>query len=275
MDPPPQDCDINPYLPPANADGAAAPEGPPVLKDLRLRGWLAISAISLQCVMGFASMFLPITSTVMLGRITVVIVALAILSMILFLRWLLGVAVNTLRINPRSGITPGWSVGCYFVPLVNWVLPCVHMRAFIRECHPEGAPAGMQGLAVVWWVTFLFRGKRPVGILSMASWGEWLWLGVVTLCTVVSWIIVCFLITRISRRHFEFRWSDIPAARRPGMLSQVAEIARRRDGAQAPPGPVGSRLPPRRVAQRPISLEEQNRLIHQLDSNGKPDSPPP
>lgn len=274
MDPSARETDINPYLPPSETEDPFDPKGPAVLKDLRLRGWLAISAISLQCVISAAPLFISVSSTVMLGRVLLVNAVSLSLSMILFLRWLHGVAANTLRINPQSGIGTGWCMGCYFVPFVNWVLPCIHMRAFIRECHPQGAPAGMQGLAVAWWISFQLRGLPTrvlpkTGIWETAGWVAW------AAFTLVSWIIVWFLVTRISQRHYEFRWSDLPAARRPRMLSQMAEIARQRDGGQPPSGPVGSRLPPRRVAQRPISLEEQNHLIHQMDSSGKPESPPP
>lgn len=274
MDSSARETDINPYLPPSETEDPTAPKGPPVLKDLRLRGWLAISAISLQSVIGSVPLFIPANSTVMLGRIMVMQVVSLSLAIILFLRWIHGVAVNTRRINPQSNIGPGWSVGCYFVPFVNWVMPCIHMRAFIRECHPQGAPAGMLGLVIAWWITYQFRGI----VLKLIPWvgfGEILAPAAWAVFTLVSWTLVWFLVTRISRRHFEFRWSDLPAARRPRMLSQMAEIARQRDGAQTTPGPVGSHLPPRRVAQRPISLEEQSRLIHQIDTGAKPDSPPP
>lgn len=239
MDSSARETDINPYLPPSETDDPTAPKGPPVLKDLRLRGWLAISAISLQSVIHLAALVSPGLSDEMIHRLRIVNVALGVLSMILFLRWLLGVAVNTLRINPLSGITPGWIVGSYFVPFVNWVLPCIHMRAFIRECHPQGASAGMQGLAVAWWVSFLFHGSSNLSMLSKGGRAEMLIWGILIACTLVSWVTSWFLITRITRRHYEFRWSDFPAT------------------------------------QRPISLEEQSRLIHQMDADGKPDSPPP
>ncbi len=274
MDPSARETDINPYLPPSETEDPTAPKGPPVLKDLRLRGWFAISAISLQSVIGSVPLFIPASSTVMLGRIMVMQVVSLSLAIILFLRWIHGVAVNTRRINPQSSIGPGWSVGCHFVPFVNWVMPCIHMRAFIRECHPQGAPAGMLGLVIAWWITYQFRGI----VLKLIPWvgfGEILGPAAWVVFTLVSWSLVWFLVTRISRRHFEFRWSDLPAARRPQMLTQMAKIARLESGALPPSGPAGAALPPRRVAQRPISLEEQSRLIHQMDASCKPDTPPP
>lgn len=274
MDPSARETDINPYLPPSETEDPTAPKGPPVLMDLRLRGWLAISAISLQSVIGAAQLFIAVNTPNLLGRIMIVQLVSLSLSIILFLRWIHGVAVNTRRINPQSNIGPGWSVGCYFVPIVNWFMPCIHMRAFIRECHPQGAPAGMLGLVIAWWIPYQFRGIA-YRLVPLVGFGEILGPAAWAVCTLVSWTLVWFLITRISRRHYEFRWSDLPAARRPGMMSQMAEIARQRDGAQAPPGPVGSHLPPRRVVQRPLSLEEQSRLIHQIDADGKPDTPPP
>ena len=273
MDPSARETDINPYLPPSDTEHPSVPKGPAVLKDLRLRGWLALTAISLQCLIGFAILFYPFQSQVMLVRVQFVTAVSLSLSMILFLRWLHGVAVNTLRINPLSGIGTGWSVGCYFVPFVNWVAPCAHMRAFIRECHPEGAPAGMQGLAVAWWVSFQLRGL-PIRILPKAGVGEMVGWAAWVACTLVSWVTVWFLVTRISQRHFEFRWSDLPAARRPRILDQMAKMARLKEDPPLHCVPAGGSLPPRRLPQRPIPIDEQNRLFQELQHQENPDPPP-
>lgn len=268
MESPTQENAIDPYQPPTLDDSSEAIEGVAALKDPRLLGGLALAAISIQCVASFVMFVYPFASKATADGFQVGYGAALILSIILFLRWIHVIASNTRRINPLTTHDPAWCVGGYFVPVVNWVIPCTHMRSFIRECHPQRVPDGMQGVAVVWWASFVLRGIAgrilPSGGLGHAQ--AWVWV----IGTVLSWVSVSFLVSRISRRHFEFRWSELPASRRPRMLAGLAKPPLR-TVAPSQSASSGASLPPRRPAMRPVPIAEQNRLTQETPHVENPD----
>ncbi len=65
---------------------------------------------------------------------------------------------------PGLRYTPGWSVGWWFIPLANVVVPYLSMRELLRHA---GAPAGSRsdgggGQLGAWWLTYL--GSAVLGL---------------------------------------------------------------------------------------------------------------
>ena len=209
--------DFNPYQPPATAETLSPAPAPEVhrtnaLADPRFMGNVALVCISIQVFVKFA-MVPGVASLEGLFVVTVAHSLSFIGSIILFLIWLYRVASNVLRLDPRANIKPGWVVGSYFVPLVNWVMPVVSMRNIIRSSFFRSNPGALQMTAVVWWVAFMFS-----NIAQRFAREEPVMMGIWLLAITVSWICVIALVTRISRVQASFQWADLPQSRRPMMV---------------------------------------------------------
>ena len=75
--------------------------------------------------------------------------------------WIYRAARNTLDVAPGSGrITPGWSVGWFFVPIANYWMPFKAMRQTWNISHAPGDTnidrATIGPLFSVWWATWVF-----------------------------------------------------------------------------------------------------------------------
>ncbi len=81
---------------------------------------------------------------------------------IFFLRWFHRAYVNLIALGtPARRHNPGWAIGAFFVPFVNFVLPFLIAREISQESHaarlrkaPASNPAA-QGIVPLWWISFL------------------------------------------------------------------------------------------------------------------------
>lgn len=93
-----------------------------------------------------------------------------ILSGALILEWTWRANVNARGLGAAGmRFTPFWSVGWYFVPVANLVLPYDAMAEIWRaSAHPQGWPAQREPFVLrVWWVALIFA--FTLGILAAAS----------------------------------------------------------------------------------------------------------
>jgi hypothetical protein len=65
--------------------------------------------------------------------------------------------------------TPGWAVGCWFVPFVNFVWPLMAVQELWKASHPRASgrdwkDTSVSALAIVWWL--LFCATYVVGIVG-------------------------------------------------------------------------------------------------------------
>lgn len=87
-------------------------------------------------------------------------------SLVLFLVWTYRVVKNARLIDPREmKIGPGWAVGSYFVPFVNFVVPCVAL------CQASRASGRGTGLVILWWLLTIGQilGIAVLGVLFFRS----------------------------------------------------------------------------------------------------------
>jgi uncharacterized protein DUF4328 len=100
-------------------------------------------------------------STAALGLVALLAVAVRLCAMIAFMVWLYRVTKNLPALGVRDpGVTPGWAIGCWFVPFVNIIAPCIVVLRVWRASGPEsaaGSSDGAQGwpLLYAWWGAFI------------------------------------------------------------------------------------------------------------------------
>jgi hypothetical protein len=107
-------------------------------------------------------------------QLLAVVISLLVLVALLvaLLLWLYRVASNLTALgNPKSRIeyTPGWAVGCFFIPFANFFMP---YRAF-REAWVKSAPL------VRTEEEAMFPPRTPTPLLA-AWWASWILMGVVS-----------------------------------------------------------------------------------------------
>jgi hypothetical protein len=111
-----------------------------------------------------------ISSAVLLGLLGAGVVHLA---------WFWRARQNAERFSPvRHRLSQGWAIGCWFVPVVNCVLPPVAMNDLARASAPDGDRRGVDPLVALWWAALLlgsllattriFSG-RTVSVLTYAA----------------------------------------------------------------------------------------------------------
>jgi hypothetical protein len=90
------------------------------------------------------------------GMIGVAQVALYLVTVVVFLRWLYHTNSNAHTLASGSmRFTPGWAVGWYFVPILNFWMPFQVMKE-IWQVSQEGAKYHRpNGQVIVWWTFFL------------------------------------------------------------------------------------------------------------------------
>ena len=210
------DAENNPYLPPQQAALPAIEEKGPLL-DPRLRGWLAAVLIGVNCLVSFASAFMPedwyeekIPNFLVGGTL--------VLAAVAFLFWFHRCSTNAMVMDRSSRLTSaGWAVGSFLIPFVNWVVPCLVMKDVVNSTFKYRPAPSMFPVVLIWWMAFLTR-------YISGNWSEtnitaaFVWLGSVA----VAGVAVFYLIARISRAQVAFRWSDAPEADRPVMVALPA-----------------------------------------------------
>jgi hypothetical protein len=138
---------------------------------------------------------------------------------VLFVIWMFRAAKNNEaleRRNPRFG--PGWSIGSWFIPFANFVIPVLIMQDLWRGATPtvpRGDPnwrrAAGSWLVALWWtawlLTFLRFGGRDAAFSENTSLSDietnntFALVGAVV--TVVAAVLAGFVVWKLSRRQLE------------------------------------------------------------------------
>lgn len=215
----PADPENNPYLPPASdpvppaeqspADGASERKPDLRIKDPRSWGWAAISFIWLSCL-AISLREIRLQHPAWLGFLGLALVVTGVAAMVSYLVWFFQVAANAKIISPNSGPSPGWAIGCHFIPFLNWVMPALFMKEIADASFRPRPPKATGYVVAVWWAAFMIRNLvlsfQPTSIfVPVLSW--------------VAGIGAAWLIIRITLKQVEWRESGLPAGPRPVMLA--------------------------------------------------------
>lgn len=80
-------------------------------------------------------------------------------SAVMFCLWTFRVAKNAAAMGGRLSITPGWAVGYYFIPIVNWWMPYSAMAQTWDASDPDPRSDPYQprshALLLAWWLSWL------------------------------------------------------------------------------------------------------------------------
>jgi hypothetical protein len=84
--------------------------------------------------------------------------------------WIYRAASNAQAVTPDpERITPGWSVGWFFVPFANLVMPYRAVRQSWNGLHGNGdLNAGMPGWALLWWLCWLLGNSLSTAALRIS-----------------------------------------------------------------------------------------------------------
>lgn len=247
MDAPQNDDGNNPYLPPQVASPAVALEKGP-LKDPRLLGWLAAGLIVLNCLVSFGALIMP-AEWYEIHLPQIMQVATLVPAAAFFLLWVHCCAANALAMDRASKLTgAGWAVGCYFIPFVNWVAPCLAMHEIVNSTFKYRRTHPMFPVVLIWWLAFMTRNiagrwsdsSVPAALVCLAA-------------VAIAGIFACYLIARISSAQAAFRWSDAPEANRPVMvaLERTGPGRGPRTLPNAIPAPRQTKIPAKRLTPPP------------------------
>ena len=138
---------------------------------------------------------------------------------VLFIIWMFRAAKNNEaleRRNPRFG--PGWSIGSWFIPLANFVIPVLIVQDLWRGATPT-VPRGDPGwrraagswLVALWWAALLLSivrfGVSRGALDDTASWSDLEWsdtAGLVsTIATLAAAVLGAFVVWKLSQRQLE------------------------------------------------------------------------
>lgn len=104
---------------------------------------------------------------------------------IVFLAWLSRSVDNAPVLGAgRPSVTPGWSIGWWFVPIANFFKPYQIVRDLNTRLAPVALAAG-NGVILAWWIAWIARYPAEVVQLGLAapvnldSLGGWFMAGVV------------------------------------------------------------------------------------------------
>lgn len=137
-----------------------------------------------------------------------------------FLMWLYRVQANL----PALGIAdarwgPWWAIGCWFVPVMNWVVPFMVVRDLWKASGPEARPGSWRNLPTppqlwCWWGLWLMgglvisvgwgfslQGRRTLADSIQASIADSIGTLLMILCTVFAAMIVAQVDRRQAARH--------------------------------------------------------------------------
>jgi len=155
-------------------------------------------------------------------------------AIVSYLVWFVRVVMNAKIIHLGAGTSPGWAMGCHFVPFVNWVVPAIVMKEVADATFRYRAPKVTGYIVTVWWTAFVLRGLiqsfRPASPLVPVL----LW---------VAGISAAWLIIRINLKQVDWREAGLPAEPRPLLVPAGGP---RPVAATRLPLPVGSGLPAKR-----------------------------
>ena len=156
-----------------------------------------------------------VLSTGLLALLSLLTVAVRLGALIAFVTWLYRATKNLPALGVADpGVSPGWAIGCWFVPIVNIVAPCIAVLRVWRASAPN-APVGSveeRGwpLLYAWWAAFLalavagiaaaFGGGDPAGLLTRSQ--VWALLGS-GIASIVMSLLAIRVVREIERRQTE------------------------------------------------------------------------
>jgi Domain of unknown function (DUF4328) len=224
----------NPYAPPVSSIQGT----PELVREDAKDGFRDLSGItgkvSILLLVGLGLKILAIVSLVMqvdllshsytradllasakrLGAISVGTVVLYLVTVVVFGRWIYLAQRNLPELGARLlRYTPGWSVGCFFIPLINLWAPCQAMNQLVRasrnprQWELEDTPA----VIVIWWILWLivqFLGNgvlrasiaaKTTAMVSGATQLDVVFSGISVPLYVLAWVIV----RRVARDQLE------------------------------------------------------------------------
>jgi hypothetical protein len=210
------DPEANPYQPPAadptpveNPAENPRGSGPDLrIKDPRSWGWAAITFIWINCLSITLQWFMP-PHPVWQAILAISILLSVVSAIVSYVVWIFRVATNARIIHPTAGPSPGWAIGCHFIPFVNWIVPAMVMKEIADATFRLRSPGGIGYVVAVWWTSFVLRGF--VQAFQPAS----------PFLPVLNWIAgigAAWLIVRISLKQSDWREAGLPAETRPAMV---------------------------------------------------------
>ena len=158
-------------------------------------------------------------STAAVSLVALLAVAARLCAMVAFVAWLYRVTKNLPALGVSDpDVTPGWAIGCWFVPIVNIIAPCIVVLRVWRASDP-GATAGRAGgargwpLLFAWWGAFMVltgagltvwlaraEGGLAAGLLTQGQVWAYLCSGI---ATIVVALLAVGVIREIERRQTE------------------------------------------------------------------------
>jgi hypothetical protein len=143
---------------------------------------------------------------------------------LMFCLWTYRVAKNAAAMGARLSISPGWSVGYYFIPIVSWWMPYSAMTQVWDASSPDPRSDPYQqrshGLLIGWWLSWL--ASRGVHLV-VSRWNEpsdaQAWVNQITLGFVglaveaVAVILAIAMVWKLTRRQEARMAALMPAAR--------------------------------------------------------------
>ncbi|WP_406835651.1 DUF4328 domain-containing protein [Streptomyces sp. AHU1] len=97
------------------------------------------------------------------GNASMVFVYLMTLAIVLFLMWLAESRSNAQLLSPRSSLpTPGWTIGAWFIPVVNLFAPRRSVLDIGRASSPSWEEKRGTTLVDLWWAAWIVHGLALV-----------------------------------------------------------------------------------------------------------------
>jgi FtsH-binding integral membrane protein len=142
---------------------------------------------------------------------------------VVFIIWMWRASKNALEVlgRERPTFTPGWSIGGWFIPLANFVIPVMIIQGLWRASAPGTAPgttwrdAKGSGLVIVWWIAFLgstvasftFNDNNKLNDVKVAD-----TVGAVgAAASVVAAVLAISVVVQLTRRFDERRVDELGA----------------------------------------------------------------
>ncbi len=143
---------------------------------------------------------------------------------VMFCLWTYRVAKNAAAMGARLTISPGWSVGYYFIPIVSWWMPYSAMTQVWDASDPDPRSDPYQShshaLLLGWWLSWLAsrgvhlvvsRWEEPA---DAQAWADQITLGFVGLAVeAVAVVLAITLVWKLTRRQEARMAALMPSAR--------------------------------------------------------------
>lgn len=88
-------------------------------------------------------------------------------TIVVFICWFWAARSNAELYAPNSGgMSIGWAIGGWFIPLANWVIPCIVARDIYRGTMRgrQGKPQGGGQITGWWWASYVLAGLLLFGV---------------------------------------------------------------------------------------------------------------